>query len=246
MLSMVDLLKAGVHFGHNKRFWNPKMKQYIFGVNHNIHIFNLEKTAPMLEEAVNFIGKVASRNGKILFVGTKRSAQNPISEQASRCGMPYVNHRWLGGMLTNYKTIRQSIKRLRTLEKMSEDGTFERLTKKEALDNTRAIEKLDKTLGGIKDMAGLPDAIVIIDSKVEHIAILEARRLGIPVVAVVDTNSDPDGIDYVVPGNDDAVRAINTYLVAFSDAIINGKEVAKQHSQAAKEDKVEEKSEAKK
>lgn len=239
MLSMVDLLKAGVHFGHNKRFWNPKMKQYIFGINHNIHIFDLEKTVPMLEDAVNFIGKVASQNGKILFVGTKRSAQNPIKEYAENAGMPYVNHRWLGGMLTNYKTIRQSIKKLRTLEKMSADGTFERLTKKEALDNTRTIEKLDKTLGGIKDMVGLPDAIVIIDSKVEHIAIQEARRLGIPVVAVVDTNSDPDGIDYVIPGNDDAVRAISTYLEAFSKAIINGKEVAKQHAQAAREDKVE-------
>ncbi len=243
MVSMVDMLKAGVHFGHNKRFWNPKMKQYIFGINHNVHIFNLEKTVPMFQDAVNFVGKIASQNGKILFVGTKRSAQNVVSEEATRCGMPYVNHRWLGGMLTNYKTIRQSIKRLRDLEKMRDDGTFERLTKKEALENTRSIEKLDRTLGGIKDMAGLPDAIVVIDSRVEHIAILEARRLGIPVVAVVDTNSDPDGIDYVIPGNDDAVRAIRTYLATFADAIIDGKQVAKQ--QATKdEDTTTEESEA--
>ncbi len=235
MASMIDLLKAGVHFGHNKRFWNPKMKQYIFGTNHNIHIFNLEKTAPMFQDAVNFVGKVASNNGKILFVGTKRPAQNVISEEA----VPYVNHRWLGGMLTNYKTIRQSIKRLRDLEKMRDDGTFDRLTKKEALDNTRDIEKLDKTLGGIKDMAGLPDAIVVIDSQVEHIAILEARRLGIPVVAVVDTNSDPDGIDYVIPGNDDAVRAIRTYLATFADAILDGKQVAKQQASKAKDAKEE-------
>ena len=226
MTLMKEMLTSGVHYGHKKRFWNPKMKEYIFGVNHGIHIINLEKSVPLFADAVNFIGKVAAKRGKVLFVGTKRQAQEAITEEASRCGMPYVNHRWLGGMLTNYKTIRQSIKRLRELEKMQQEGLFERLTKKEALHNTREIEKLEKTLGGIKDMGGLPDVLVVIDSKEEHIAIEEAKRLGIPVVAVVDTNSDPDGIDYVIPGNDDAVKAIRFYLTRFADAVINARQAA--------------------
>ncbi len=234
MSLMKDMLQAGVHYGHQKRFWNPKMNEYIFGINHGIHIINLESTVPLFEDAVNFIGKTAAKRGKILFVGTKRQAQEIVAEEASRCGMPYVNHRWLGGMLTNYKTIRQSIKRLRDLEKMQEEGVFERLTKKEALQNSREIEKLEKTLGGIKEMGGLPDVVVVIDSKEEHIAIEEAKRLGIPVVAVVDTNSDPDGIDYVVPGNDDAVKAIRFYLANFADAIIDAKQASQVAAEAEK------------
>ncbi|WP_119329330.1 30S ribosomal protein S2 [Cysteiniphilum halobium] len=226
MSLMKEMLQAGVHYGHQKRFWNPKMSEFIFGVNHGIHIVNLEKTVPLFQDAVNFVSKAASKNGKILFVGTKRQAQEIVAEEASRCGMPYVNHRWLGGMLTNYKTIRQSIKRLRDLEKMQEDGTFERMTKKEALRNSREIEKLEKALGGIKEMGGLPDVLVIIDSKEEHIAIEEAKRLGIPVVAVVDSNSSPDDIDYVIPGNDDAVKAIRFYLSRFADAIIDAKQAS--------------------
>ncbi|MFZ9034641.1 MAG: 30S ribosomal protein S2 [Francisellaceae bacterium] len=234
MTLMKDMLQAGVHFGHQKRFWNPKMKEFIFGINHGVHIVNLEKTVPLFEDAVNFISKTAAKRGKILFVGTKRQAQNVVAEEARRCGMPYVNHRWLGGMLTNYKTIRQSIKRLRDLEKMREDGTFERLTKKEALQYSREIEKLEKVLGGIKDMGGLPDVVVVIDSKEENIAIEEANRLGIPVVAVVDTNSSPDDIDYVIPGNDDAVKAIRFYLSTFADTILT----AKQAAQTAVEEEV--------
>ncbi|WP_395946383.1 30S ribosomal protein S2 [Caedibacter taeniospiralis] len=226
MSLMKEMLQAGVHYGHQKRFWNPKMSEFIFGINHGIHIINLEKTVPLFQDAINFVGKSAAKNGKILFVGTKRQAQEILAEEASRCGMPYVNHRWLGGMLTNYKTIRQSIKRLRDLEKMQEEGVFERVTKKEALQNAREIEKLEKALGGIKDMGGLPDVLVIIDSKEEHIAIEEAKRLGIPVVAVVDSNSSPDDIDYVIPGNDDAVKAIRFYLSQFADAIIDAKKTS--------------------
>ena len=226
MSLMKDMLQAGVHFGHQKRFWNPKMSEFIFGINHGVHIINLEKSVPLFEDARNFISKTAAKKGKVLFVGTKRQAQQIVAEEAARCGMPYVNHRWLGGMLTNYKTIRQSIKRLRDLEKMREDGTFDRLSKKEALQNTREIEKLERALGGIKDMGGIPDALVVIDSKEEHIAIQEAKRLGIPVVAVVDTNSDPDDIDYIIPGNDDAVKAIRFYLSTFADTILDAKKVA--------------------
>jgi len=226
MSLMKDMLQAGVHFGHQKRFWNPKMSEFIFGINHGVHIINLEKTVPLFDDARNFISKTAAKKGKVLFVGTKRQAQQIVAEEAARCGMPYVNHRWLGGMLTNYKTIRQSIKRLRDLEKMREDGTFDRLSKKEALQNTREIEKLERALGGIKDMGGIPDALVVIDSKEEHIAIQEAKRLGIPVVAVVDTNSDPDDIDYIIPGNDDAVKAIRFYLSTFADTILDAKKAA--------------------
>lgn len=233
---MKDMLKAGVHYGHQKRFWNPNMQKYIFGVNHGIHIINLEATVPLFEDAVNFISKIASKKGKILFVGTKRQAQGIVAEEAKRCNMHYVNHRWLGGMLTNYKTIRQSIKRLRNLEKMQEEGIFERLLKKEALQNAREIEKLEKAVGGIKEMGGIPDAIVVIDSKEEHIAIEEAKRLGITIVSVVDTNSDPDGIDYVIPGNDDAAKAIRFYLSRFADAIIDTKQAENIAQDSSKKD----------
>lgn len=235
MSLMKDMLQAGVHYGHKTRFWNPKMEPFIFGVNHRIHIINLEKTVPLFEDAVNFVSKVASKKGKVLFVGTKRQAQQIVAEEASRCGMPYVNHRWLGGMLTNYKTMRQSIKRLRDLQKMKDEGLFERLTKKEALGNTREIIKLEKTLGGIKDMGGLPDIIVVIDSKEEYIAIEEAKRLGIPVVAVVDTNADPAGVNYIIPGNDDAVKSIRFYLQHFADAVIHAQQAANLREDNAEE-----------
>lgn len=223
-ITMRDMLEAGVHFGHQKRYWNPKMKQYIFGERHKIHIINLEKTLPLYEDAVNFLSKIASKRGKILFVGTKKAAQDAIKEEATRAGMPYVSNRWLGGMLTNYKTVRQSIKRLKDFEKMREEGVFERLVKKEALMREREIIKLEKSFGGIRNMNGLPDALFIIDSMNESIAIEEARRLGIPIVCIVDTNSDPDNIDYVVPGNDDATRAIRLYLKGIVDAILVAKE----------------------
>jgi len=236
MSLMKDMLKAGVHYGHQTRFWNPKMQPFIFCVNHKIHIINLEKTVPLFEKALNFISKVASKKGKILFVGTKRQAKQIIAEEASRCNMPYVNHRWLGGMLTNYKTMRQSIKRLRTLEKMKVEGVFNRLTKKEALYNTREIDKLEKALGGIKDMGGLPDVALVIDSKEEHIAIKEAKRLGITVIAVVDTNANPDGVNYVIPGNDDSVKSIRFYLSHFANAVINVQRVEKIHKENEKKD----------
>ena len=224
MSLMKEMLQAGVHFGHKKRYWNPQMSNYVYGINHGVHIINLEKTVPLFLDAQNYISKVASKRGKILFVGTKRQAQAIVAEEAKRCGMPYVNHRWLGGMLTNYKTIRQSIKRLTSLTKMQEEGSFERLTKKEALQHTRDIEKLERSLGGIKEMGGIPDAIVVIDSKQESIAIQEAKRLGIPVISVVDTNSSPDDIDYIIPGNDDAVKSIRFYLSKFADTINDAKQ----------------------
>lgn len=239
MTSMREMLAAGVHFGHQKQYWNPKMSQYIFGINHRIHIINLEKTLPLFEDALNAIGGVASRKGKILFVGTKRQAQDIVQQEAERCGMPYVNHRWLGGMLTNYKTIRQSIKRLRELEKMQEEGIFEKLIKKEALMLTREMAKLEHSLGGIKSMGGLPDLIVVIDAKEEHIAIEEAKRLGVPVVAVVDTNTDPDGIDYVIPGNDDAVRSIRFYMKHFADAVADAKGIQDVNNQQQAEESEE-------
>jgi len=205
---MRDMLKAGVHFGHQTRYWNPKMNAYIFGARNKIHIINLEKTLPLFNDAMAFLNKLAASNNKILFVGTKRAAQKAVSEEAQRCGMPYVDHRWLGGMLTNWKTIRQSIKRYRELEAQFQDGTFDKLTKKEALMRAREMDKLERSIGGIKDMGGLPDALFVIDVDHEDIAVQEARKLGIPVIAVVDTNSDPDGVDYPIPGNDDAIRAI--------------------------------------
>lgn len=224
-VSMRDMLQAGVHFGHQTRFWNPKMDPYIFGSRNKIHIINLEQTVPAFNEALSYLQQLASNNNKILFVGTKRAASKIVKEQAERANMPYVSHRWLGGMLTNYKTIRASIKKYRDLEQQQKDGTFAKLTKKEALMRQREMDKLELSIGGIKDMGGLPDALFVIDVDHERIAILEANKLGIPVIGVVDSNSDPDGIDYVIPGNDDAIRAIKLYVVAAADAILAGKSV---------------------
>lgn len=223
-VSMRDMLKAGVHFGHQTRYWNPKMKPFIFGARNKIHIINLEQTVPMFNESLSFLQHTAANNGKILFVGTKRAAAETIKESALSCNQYFVNHRWLGGMLTNWKTVRQSIKRLKDLEAQSQDGTFDKLTKKEALMSTREMEKLEKSLGGIKNMGGLPDVLFVIDADHEHIAIKEANNLGIPVVSVVDTNSNPDGVDYVIPGNDDAIRAIQLYLGAAATAVNEGRQ----------------------
>jgi small subunit ribosomal protein S2 len=222
-VSMRDLLQAGAHFGHQTRYWNPKMGQYIFGARNKIHIINLEHTVPAFNEALTMVKRLAGGNNKILFVGTKRAAGKIVREQAERAGMPYVSHRWLGGMLTNYKTIRASIKRYRELEAQKEDGTFAALTKKEALMRARQMEKLERSIGGIKDMGGLPDALFVVDVDHERIAVTEANKLGIPVIGIVDTNSDPDGIDYVIPGNDDAIRAIKLYVSAVADACLAGK-----------------------
>ena len=226
-ITMRQMLEAGVHFGHQTRYWNPKMSNYIFGQRNKIHVINLEQTMPMFSDAMNFIGKLASNGGKILFVGTKRAARDVIREEAERCHMPYVNHRWLGGMLTNYKTIRQSIKRLKDLEAMEEDGSLNsRFNKKEALNLRREKEKLERSLGGIKDMNGTPDALFVIDTGYEKIAVAEARKLGIPVIAVVDTNNDPEDVDYVIPGNDDAIRAVQLYVQGASAAVLEGRATA--------------------
>ena len=225
-VSMRDLLQAGAHFGHQTRFWNPKMDQYIFGARNKIHIINLEHTVPAFNDALGFIQRLAENKNQIMFVGTKRAAGKIIQEQAARCGMPYVSHRWLGGMLTNYKTIRSSIKRLRDLETQEQDGTFDKLTKKEALMRSRSKDKLDRSIGGIKDMGGLPDALFVVDVDHERIAITEANKLGIPVIGIVDTNSNPDGVDYIIPGNDDAIRAIKLYVTAVADAVLAGKAAA--------------------
>jgi len=222
-ITMRQMLEAGVHFGHQTRYWDPKMAPYIFGSRGKIHIINLEKSLPMLVDAMNFIGKIASKRGSVIFVGTKRAASKSVAEEAQRCGMPYVSHRWLGGMLTNFRTIRQSIKRLRQIEKMEEDGSFARLVKKEILQLTRERDKLEKSLGGIKDMKGLPDAMFVVDVGHEDIAVKEARKLGIPVIAVVDTNCSPNDIDYVIPGNDDAIRSIRLYTQLAADAILEGR-----------------------
>ncbi len=222
-VSMRELLQAGAHFGHQTRFWNPKMDQYIFGARNKIHIINLEHTVPAFNDALNYIKRLTGNKNQILFVGTKRAAGKIIQENAERCGMPYVNHRWLGGMLTNYKTVRASIKRLRELEEQERDGTFAKLTKKEALMLTRAKDKLERSVGGIKDMGGLPDALFVVDVDHERIAITEANKLGIPVIGIVDTNSNPDGVDFVIPGNDDAIRAIKLYVKAVADAVLDGK-----------------------
>ncbi len=222
-VSMRDMLEAGVHFGHQTRYWNPKMKPFIFGSRSKIHIINLEKTVPLFEDAMNVLSSIASRNGRILFVGTKRSAQDIIATEAIRAGQPYVNHRWLGGMLTNFKTVKNSIKRLREIEAMKADGSIERLTKKEGIMLERELEKLERSLGGIKDMPSIPDALFIIDVGYEKNAVAEARKMGIPVIGVVDTNNSPDDIDYVIPGNDDAIRAIQLYASAAADTIIAGR-----------------------
>ncbi|MCU7844544.1 MAG: 30S ribosomal protein S2 [Candidatus Thiodiazotropha sp. (ex Monitilora ramsayi)] len=226
---MRQMLEAGVHFGHQTRYWNPKMGPYIFGHRNKIHIVNLEKTLPLFKDAMNFVGSLSANGGKVLFVGTKRAAQSAIREEAERCGMPFVNHRWLGGMLTNFKTIKQSIKRLKELEAMFEDGSVEqRFNKKEALGLSRELEKLERSLGGIKNMNGLPDALFIIDVGHEKNAVAEARKLGVPVIGVVDTNNEPDDIDYVIPGNDDAIRAIQLYVQGASAAILEGRTSAAQ------------------
>ncbi|GLR74826.1 30S ribosomal protein S2 [Aliivibrio sifiae] len=222
-VSMRDMLKAGVHFGHQTRYWNPKMKPFIFGARNKVHIINLEKTVPMFNEALAELAKIGSKKGKVLFVGTKRAASEAVKEAAINSDQYYVNNRWLGGMLTNFKTVRQSIKRLKEFEVQAQDGTFEKITKKEALMRTRSMEKLEKSLGGIKNMNGLPDALFVIDADHEHIAVKEANNLGIPVFAVVDTNSNPDGVDYIIPGNDDAIRAIQLYLNAAADSVKSGR-----------------------
>ena len=223
-VSMREMLEAGVHFGHQTRFWNPKMGQFIFGARQKIHIINLEHTMPLFKDAYNFVGSIAGKKGQsVLFVGTKRAARDIIREEATRCNMPYVNHRWLGGMLTNFKTVKGSIKRLKDLQKMSEGEGFTGVKKKEALQLSRELEKLERTLGGIKDMPNIPSAIFVIDVGHEKIAVSEAKKLGIPVIGIVDTNNSPMNIDYVVPGNDDALRAIRLYTKAIADSVIEGR-----------------------
>jgi len=222
-VSMRDMLKAGVHFGHQTCHWNPKMRNYIYGARNKIHIINLEKTVPLFTDALNFIGSTVAKKGKILFVGTKPAAQEVIKEEAIRCRMPYVNHRWLGGMLTNYKTIRQSIKRLKELDAMIEKNSFGRLNKKEILQLTRETAKLERSLGGIKNMGGLPDALFVVDVGHEKIAIAEANRLGIPVIGIVDTNNSPEGVSYIIPGNDDSLRSIQLYVKAVAEAVLDAR-----------------------
>ncbi len=222
-VTMRQMLEAGVHFGHQTRYWNPKMAPYIFGHRNKIHIINLETTLAMYQDALKYIRRLAANKGNLLFVGTKRQAREIIREEAIRCGMPFVDHRWLGGMLTNFKTVKQSIKRLREMEQMAQDGTFERMSKKEALGLQRELEKLNRSLGGIKDLASLPDAMFVIDVGYQKGAIAEAVKLGIPVVGVVDTNHSPEGIDYVIPGNDDSSRAIRLYARGVADAVLDGR-----------------------
>jgi small subunit ribosomal protein S2 len=223
-ISMREMLEAGVHFGHQTRYWNPKMAAYLFGHRNKIHIIDLEKTKTLLQESLNYISKLSSKKGTILFVGTKRAAQQIIKEEALRCSMPYINLRWLGGLLTNYKTVKQSINRLRDLEQMKTDGSMERMSKKEILHFERELEKLERNLSGIKDMNGWPDALFVIDVGYEDIAVSEAVKLKIPVVGIVDSNNSPVGVDYVIPGNDDAIRSIRLYTKAVADAIITGKD----------------------
>jgi small subunit ribosomal protein S2 len=238
-VSMRQMLEAGVHFGHQTRYWNPKMAPYIFGERNKIHVINLEKTYPLFNEAMSFLGKMSARRGTILFVGTKRAAQETVKAEAARCGMPYIHRRWLGGLLTNFRTVKRSINRLKELESAQADGTLDRLTKKEALMRRRELEKLERSLGGIKDMAGPPDALFIIDVGHEKIAVAEARKLKIPVVAVVDTNHNPDGVDYVIPGNDDAIRSIQLYLQNAADAVMEGRQSMAQFMAAQGDEFVE-------
>ena len=225
-ITLEEMLQAGVHFGHQTKYWNPKMEQHIFGVRDKIHIINLEHTVEMIKPAMKFIESVAAKNNKILFVGTKRTATDIIKNEATRCSMPYVNERWLGGMLTNYKTIRSSITRLENLLRQKEDGTFSKLTKKEGLKIQRDIDRLQKSIGGVTEMGGLPDALFIIDVKREAIAVSEASKMGIPIVGIVDSNSNPEGIDYVIPGNDDSIRSIALFTEAVADACLKGSEAA--------------------
>jgi small subunit ribosomal protein S2 len=223
---MRQMLEAGVHFGHQTRFWNPKMAPYIFGHRNKIHIINLENTLVMYEEAMKYVRQLSANKGVILFVGTKRQARDIVREEAARCGSPYVDQRWLGGMLTNFKTIKQSIKRLQDMEIMVQDGTLDKLVKKEALDLQRELDKLNSSLGGIKDMKGLPDALFVIDVGYQKGAVTEARKLGIPVIGVVDTNHNPDGLQYIIPGNDDSSRAIRLYARGVADAVLEGRNQA--------------------
>ena len=222
-VSMREMLEAGVHFGHQTRYWNPQMAPYIFGARNKIHIVNLEKTMPLFNDAMNFIGSLAARKGKILFVGTKRAAQEIVAQEAARCGCPYVDRRWLGGMLTNFKTIKQSVRRLKELDAMEEDGRMNRFYKKEALGLRRERAKLQSSLAGIKDMVGLPDAMFVVDVGYEKNAVAEAVKLGIPVIGIVDTNNSMAGVDYVIPGNDDAIRAIQLYVASAADAVLEGR-----------------------
>jgi small subunit ribosomal protein S2 len=236
---MRQMLEAGVHFGHQTRYWNPKMAPYIFGARGKIHIINLEKTMPLFTDAMNFLSGMAQKRGNVLFVGTKRSAREAVKAEASRCGMPFVSHRWLGGMLTNFRTVRQSVARLKEIEAMHTDGSFEKRVKHEVLSLKREQEKLERSLGGIKNMNSLPDALFVIDVGHEEIAIKEARTLGIPVVAVVDTNYDPSLADYIIPGNDDAIRAVQLYAAAAADAVLEGKAAAPAIPANAKDEFVE-------
>ncbi|MFM8445588.1 MAG: 30S ribosomal protein S2 [Methylococcus sp.] len=222
-VTMRQMLEAGVHFGHQTRYWNPKMAPFIYGARSNIHIINLEKTLPLFNQAMTYLEQVASKRGRILFVGTKRTTRTVVQEEAGRCGMPYVNHRWLGGMLTNFKTIKQSVARMKELEAMRDDGRLQRFSKKEGLGMMREYDKLMNSLGGIRDMDRLPDVLFVLDVGYEHNAISEAHKLGIPVVGVVDTNNNPAGIDYIIPGNDDSIRAVQLYVQAAATSILQGK-----------------------
>jgi len=238
-VTMREMLEAGVHFGHQTRYWNPKMAPYIFGHRNKIHIVNLEKTMEQYQEALKFVRRLSANKGSVLFVGTKRQAREIIKEEATRCGSPYVDYRWLGGMLTNYKTVKQSIKRLKDMETMAQDGTLDKLPKKEGLLYQREIVKLDRSLGGIKDMNRLPDAIFVIDVGYQKGAIAEARKLNIPVIAVVDTNHSPDGVAYVIPGNDDSSRAIRLYVRGIADAVLEGRQESLQEITRGGEEFVE-------
>ena len=223
-VTMRQMLETGVHFGHQTRYWNPKMAPFIFGARSSIHIINLEKTLPLFNDAMNFVGKIAAKKGTILFVGTKKAARQTVVEEANRCGMPYVNHRWLGGMLTNFKTIKKSINRLKELEAMTADGTInQRFNKKEALGMQREMEKLERSVGGIKDMRGVPDAVFVFDVGYEKNAVSEAKKLGVPVIGIVDTNNSPELVDYMIPGNDDSIRAIKLYCQTASAAVLEAK-----------------------
>ena len=235
-VTMRQMLEAGVHFGHQTRYWNPKMEPYIFGHRNKIHIINLEKTLALYQDGLKFTRQLAANRGTLLFVGTKRQARDIVREEAQRCSMPYVDHRWLGGMLTNFKTVKQSIKRLKEMEQMAQDGTFERISKKEALGLQRELLKLQRSLGGIKELNGLPDALFVIDVGYHKGAIAEAVKLGVPVIAVVDTNHSPEGIDYVVPGNDDSSRAIRLYARGVADAVLEGRSQSLEEVVAASRD----------
>ena len=243
-VTMRQMLEAGVHFGHQTRYWNPKMAEYIFGQRNKIHIVNLEKTLALYNDAMKYVRQLAANRGTILFVGTKRQARDIVQEEALRAGMPYVDHRWLGGMLSNFKTVKGSIKRLKDLETMKTDGTFDRMTKREALSHKREMDKLMKSLGGIKDMVALPDAMFVVDVGYHKIAVTEAKKLGIPIIGVVDTNHSPDGIAYVIPGNDDSSRAIRLYARGVADAVLEGKSTVVQEIVSAGDEFVEVQEEA--